>query len=531
MIAILNIIGLRSSGGVIPLSTLFGSSTVAWIDDSNPYTMFKESGLTGIGLTEGSLDNDTIGQIYDSGPNVLMLYALSDAGRPLLKSDGTRSSYLEFDGASKVMRFSPSSRLFAGFLSGFASGSGIQPTFTIAFKIKKSVDGVAMVIMDNNDASASGSGFSVQINASNQVELRFNSINASFPVSSIAYTSTKTIVAADGWVDVIIEANQQGASTGKITIGNTEETFAVNGGAGSALVSPEVTIGRRATTADRYLNGGLSQLLVLNRIMTTIEKNLYKSYNPIRGIRTFTTLESRYDFNDLSRGWADASKTVAITNGTAIRAWENYVRQNFKSQNASSPNFKDLTTSTTANTWPIWRTADQNSRNVGEWDGVDDNLDFNEKMPATGGRKTIFVVAKNDDATNGSRIVNDSANTYIVFTGSSYSGNAARNGLEYCAIHFQNASESIAIDLKNQGDTWNIIAVRFDKSSIKIWNGLKQSETSVLSSGFIVSDMGQNNLATWWVDGKIGIYETHFGAMADTDVEARIDQLNTLFNI
>jgi hypothetical protein len=516
-----------STGSEPTFSDTFGDDIVVWIDPSNPYTMFKESGLTGIGLTEANTNNDTVGQLYDSGPNVLMLYALSDAGRPLLKSDSTINSYLEFDGSAKVMRFSPSSRLFAGFLSGFTSGAGIQPVFTCAFKIKKAADGVAMVIMDNNDGSATASGFSVQINSSNRIELRFNSINTPFPVSSIAHTTTATITTSDGWCSVRFEANQQGASTGKIVISKengTEvtETFSVNGGAGSATVSPELTIGRRATTADRFFNGGLTQFLVINRLMTDSEWTLYKAYNPQRVTREFLTLESRYDFNDTARGWADAAKTTPITTSTAIRAWENYVRQNFRSQNANSPNFKDLTTSSTLNTWPIKR-ADG-----AEWDGSDDNLDFNEKMAGMGGRKTIFLYAKNDDQTNGSRFVNDSANTYIVFTGNNYSGNADRNGVPYCAVHLAGVSDDLAIDLENASDQYNVIALVISRSSITLYNGLGETDSRTLTSGYIISDMGLVTVSQWWLDGTVKLFEQYYGAMTQAQVLARIAEIKAL---
>lgn len=525
------ILGLSST--VVTWSPRYFSDAemVVWVDPSNTYTMFQQSTLTGIGLTVSDDNAEKVGQIYDSGPNALMLYALSDAGRPALASDGSMNSYLDFDGSTSVMRFSPSSKLFAGFLSGFTSGSGIQPVFTIAFKIKKDTDGTIMSIMDNNDHSTTGSGFNIYLDASNHVVLRFNSINTPFPVSSIAYTTTEDITVAEGWTNVIIEANQQGTGTGKIIIDGVEETFNVNGGAGSATVSPELTIGRRATTADRYFDGGITQILVINRVLTSDEIDYYEAYNPARTSTTFTKLEAKYDFNDTSRGYADASKTTPITNTVAARAWENSVRQNFKSQNTNSPNFKDQTTSATSNTWPIFQTSVQNGKNALQFDGVNDNLDFNEKFPGYGGRHTIVFIGRNVDSSFGSRWVNDAANNYFVYTGSNYPGNDDRNGNEYCAVHMQGMAETVAVDLANQGDAWNIVVIRFDLSSVTVWNGDKVSETATLTTGSTYSDMGQNALSDWWAQGWIGLFEDYQGAMTTRDIEDLIDERNAEYGL
>lgn len=251
----------------------------------------------------------------------------------------------------------------------------------------------------------------------------------------------------------------------------------------------------------------------LREILETYQNAVYQT------IAASDTYLADYDFNDNAYLWKDAGKTVHPTDGEVIRAVAN-----------KNGTWGDLTAASDI-VAPLYQTAIVNSLNAAEWDGSDDNFDF-EDSKTLGDTGCIFAVVKNDDAVNGSHII--SGGSYMVITGSTYSSNPGSG--PYFTTHFSGgASASANVTLKDQTDGWNVIALRKNGDDTwSLWNGSYQKTTGTNTNDLIIIDMGLPYIgpgADWHMDGYIGRLIFTTGFMTDADVEAKIAELNTLYGL
>jgi hypothetical protein len=400
-------------------------------------------------------------------------------------------------------------------------------------------DGVTQAIMSNTDLTTDA-GFQILRNNANVIIIRAGDGD---PVSggadlSWTYTSTSTVVAADGWRGIIGSVNGTGTSGRFLLINSAgtvleDNTFTV--ATGTTVNAQTLTyLGARADVAgspDLFCNCDISSVIVENFPVTDNLIEQFKNHNPVRSSEEFTPiLQSQMDMNVASYIFNDAAGTVPSANGDDARVIRNNVIGNFN----TTPTFGALRRNASAassGASPKFRTNILNGRSAIEFDGTDDLMTFlNLLFEEAGGKWTFFIVAENQDNANGSHWMR--GENYIARTGASYIGGLTSS---YDVLHPDNVGENIGLTTKNNtSDGPKVTAIRRDGTAFKMWNGNKVSTTSTITSQFSVVDMGLAHTAvgaTWNFDGYLFIFKKYNGVMTDAQVEAEIDRLNSEYGL
>lgn len=496
------------------LVTYYGDDLVYFLDPANLNTMFKENATNSTPVTHVSADADAIGLIYDRGYHGFYATAESDATRPTLGSDATQLSYINFT-------LSPASRFriinTASYLRTFhLAGS----TWTIATRIKmgSSTDGVANVLLASHTGTTANFGLRLVRGSDNKVSIWI--VYGSAGNSRVNYNSTKTIIEADGWVDLIVYAN---GTSGTMIIGSTTESFSLTAAGSSSNATSDMYVGS-TTFGAANLKGGMGYLIILNRIPTADEITNLKSYNPSRNSSNWVVNTTEYNFNNSARGWADLAKTTPITNGVAVRVWEPEIASIF------GPLNRDLT-SASAGTSPIWNTSLQNGKAGLTYDGVNDNLGFSSALfNERGGTGVLTVIAKNTRANLGSHFL--SGSNYLVGTGSTYPSGVLGVGNTYFTVHPAGGSGGIGPNLfKNLVESTNIMIARRNGSDWAEWTGRKVKTTISDPNLFIANNSGTEFIVGWQLQGNVFKIKLESGIKTDTEIEAYIDLENTAYGM
>jgi hypothetical protein len=491
-------------------------------------TMLQEGGgADGVPLTAVAADDDPVGTLYDTSVNAMILRSEVSGAQPLLDSDAEVDSFLTFDGTNDKLVVLSSIGLCNPMWS-------TNPVFCIRIKIKFSGgDGVTQRIASSDDGLATNTGLNIVKGASNTIIARVP--YSSSPNFVWTVTSTTTFTAASGWRYITISGNGVGAATGRFVVQELDgtsledKTFAIAGTGITANSTSNLTIGSvSGATPAGFLTGSIAEFKIWNTAVNDIILNAVD--NPARKTTRFAPLlQYQYDMNDTTFIFSDAGGTTPVVADNAVRVIKNNKLGIF----GHAANSRRNLSSTASASSPLWKSAAINSRGAILFDGTDDNLDFlNTFMEEQGGRNTLFLVAQNLDATNGSHILNGT--DYVVITGSNYAGAPAEFTNPYMVVH--NAfPDSIGINSKGSGvDGVKLIAYRRDGQDLSMWNGSKTKATDTSTARFIITDMGDYNSgpgANWRMHGYVCYLLKYNGVMTDAEVEAKIDELNTLFAI
>lgn len=486
-----------------------------------------------VALTDVANDGDAVGLVYDLTVNGMIIRQDTAANRPILGSDGTRNSYLTFDGTNDNLPIRSSLSFFNTFWESVPRG-----TILIWFRMNGG-DGVTQAIMSNTDYSvtANDAGFQILRNNSNVIIARA-ATDQSGTGFRWTYTSTATVVAADGWRGMIVSINGTDASAGRFILMNSagtileDQTFTVS--AGSTINAQTITyIGARAdaTTPDLFLNGDISAIIVENFPVSDSLIDQFRNYNPPKDSSEFTPiLQSLIDINNSAYVFSDAAGTTPVVANDPVRIIRNNIIGNFN----TTPTFGALRrnrSSASSGASPIYRTNVLNGFPAIEFDGSDDLFTFlNPLFEEQGGKWTFFIVAENQDNTFGSHLMR--GENYMVITGASYVGGLTS---PYLAFHPDNVGESGGVEGKNTGSNGpKLFAMRRNGSAFACWNGNKTKTTSTITSLFTIVDQGLAHAVTgsdWNFDGYLFYEAKYNGVMTDAEVEAEIDRLNARFGI
>lgn len=357
--------------------------------------------------------------------------------------------------------------------------------FTIMITVKPdTVAGLAWIINKNDGDNNNNAEFSLYRNGANFYfrigsGSNFNTVSDS-GFTAVAGTEYKIIFGHDPVNDVIsIKIDDRTM----ITIAHSIPTIANGDG--------NLYIGRRSDGF--YYDGEISDLYYWNgRYFSEDEQVALAAWSPLYTRAYFDSLiidpddlpsinrYRRLDWSDTAALWQDAAKTTAVSSDTdPIRVIED------------SWNSHDWTAPSDA-ARPTWQEAELNGLGVGEWNGSNSQMDFDEVWPISGDF-TAWIVVKNLDATYGSHIL--APDHYVVITGSSYSGS------ERVVLHFDQPSvTAISALLVNTSDDWNIIELRLESGTYTIGVNGGDEQSFADPNGIAFSRAGQqgDNGADWW---------------------------------
>jgi hypothetical protein len=459
-----------------------------WVPTAYTDSLWQENSYNSVVLTRATADNDKVGHMDDPSPSAHIVRALSQSVRPVLLSDATRKSFLDTATGSAWLVVYNSKRTFNAAHTG-------EP-FTFAFWAKKNADGQYGCFVSNNRGSVTYNGVGIYVNPSNKVEVYLtNNLLGDF------FTSTQSFLVSDGWQLICIKSD---GTTGYLQIGNKpQESFPLtntNNTSGDATF--DLYIGRDSDAPAYAFNGGLSDIVFCNALMSASELDLLKKFNPARTssplarrisnlnlVSDFSHLHSYYDFSDMTTLFQDVNKTVAVaSNNDPIRVAVN---------KASAWTLRDAVATTDANR-PLFKTSVQNGRAAALWDGVDDHLDFTQELWHGTAQSSTYVVFKNYDQTNGSHLLYSSNTVYAVVTGDNYSGNP--NAVAYVSVHCTNGFATSAVSIKD-GAAWHLLEIIRDGRWIQVTLDGVQIENNSVET-FAPYSIGRA-IAGWELDGYV----------------------------
>lgn len=497
--------------------TAFGPDAIFYFDASRTKTMFQEVSTgpasainVGVPLTPSTTDGNLVGFIYDLGPHAMYLTNTGgNTTRPTLSSDGTRHSFLQFDGSTTYLILQNSTIILR------PAHQTATITWEVAVWAKKSVDGTAMTLYTNSDGATNQRGIYLSTTTGNKIIARIGDGDGSLMAN---YTSTAGWAVADSWT--VIRFYRNGATAG-IQIGNNAvETFAVSGGV-TNNASNELRLG--ASSTGNGFNGGIAQVLMLNRLFTADEVTDFKSFNPVRNSANFRVIARKYDFNNASKCFQETTRTTTATNGATIALVDNDVASNF------GPYLLPIQTSTAANE-PTFRTNVSNGLSALEYDGTNDNLSVTN-VPPRGGSCTWYFVVSNDDNTAGSQFADCGYPAYGTLTGNSYDGTSPR-----FAFHTDAGAgtEGDVVGVSATANSINIVAYRIYGQQRTLFNMNGSTDTDVATAKQWAPQnfgLNANGDTAWNHDGYALYYLQVHGYESDSEVQTNIAALKTAYGL
>lgn len=494
-----------------------GVDAIFYFDPSRSESLYEEisasfnaNNAIGVPLNRADTDNDLVGLLYDLSNNAMyMTHTSSSSTRPTLTSDGTRSSYLNFTGSQGLILQNSTVILRP------AHQVSSSTTWEIAIWAKKSVDGTSMTLYTNSDGATNQRGIFLGTTTGNAINARLGDGDGTLMVS---ITSTATWTVVDGWT--VIRFWRNGSTCG-IQIGNnTAQTAAVSGGVTNSA-SGDFRIG--SSSAGNGFNGGIAQLLMLNRLFTAGEVTDFKAFNPSRSNARFRLLARRYDFTDITTQYSDASATVPASVNGQVAAITNDKTSNF------GPYPLSLQQGTSANQG-IHRSNVVNGQSALEFDGSNDFYNvLNSTVRAGSG--TWYFVYINQDTDLNSNIADANYPAYVASTGENY-----LDPSPYVAWHFDvgDVNESVSIaNIPNAG-TITIIALRMYGGTRTIFNYSGESSeitTSDLQWAPVAFGRAANGDASLYHDGYAFIYEFWHGHETNSEVISHMQELGAQFGL
>jgi hypothetical protein len=501
------------------------SNVVFHFNTSKRATMFQEGGgAAGVPLTPVTADGQTVGCIYDISNNAMIARNVISNGLPVLGSDATRNSYLQFDGTNDRLVVQVGT-------SAFSPMNGSNPVYSLMFWVKfNGGDAAFQRVLSTNDGGGTNTGFDVTRDSGNKLIFRVTTSAGTL----YSVTSTTNVNVAAGWIGVVVTVNGAGTNAGTLYLYNSSGTliettqFNTASSSGAAHNSSLYLAGRPAGI--QWFNGCMSNIYMINTVATSTEiANYIASNEPQNDVEFTPVVHTLYDMNDNNFIFSDAGGTTPVTNNDEVR----YIKNNDVS------NFGYLGRGLTggSGTSPVWKTNTANGRATIEYTSGK-NLTFERTFfEELGGKATVFFVVKNTDATFGSHIVSGDnlsvTGDYVVVTGSSYASGSLPN--PYAVLHPNpSGGTAISTELKNPGvDDYKVFAFSRNGENLAAYNGLYEKNTSTSSNPFSASVMGRDNFASsdWDMTGNIAYVKKYSGILTDAQIRYIIWQLNLMFNL
>ncbi len=486
-------------------------------DPSNTQTLWTRNNNSEAQLEHSLLNGDVVGSVYDISPRSMFFGPASDARRPLLGSDGTRNSFVTFDGTDDNFPITNST-------SAFNFVHKTNPTWSLAAWVKMDQDGTNRQIIGNNDAGTARVGFSIIRNSINTI-----SISVQYGVGGqnmVSFATTYTLNVAAGWKLIVINVNGSGTGKGSITIADassviTAETFNVGVTGTNNNASNACFIGSNFTPAN-YFRGSIGYLELRDRLITADEITILRAYNPARRSVNFRRLHYFIDFNDSTTIFQNLAGTTPITDGAEIQ------RVNSKTDSDLNRYWQYASVAGEATAGkPVWEQALVNGLSVGEWNGdtvdaVYDNLAF-VSPPERGGARIEFIIAKNRRAGSGSHLLSNGPG-YFVWTGEDYGQNDdLNNGHGYSIVH--TGDDGPLAPIPRIPEDWNAMMNRKDAEKLEtLTEDLYKGTANNQNNG---NDSGWTNIGyswktgglgpPWHMDGFWGVYKSFRGYATDRE--------------
>lgn len=511
------------------VNQLIGPNTAFHLATHHLKSMMVEGDIP---VTDVAANGDAVGTIYEQSVNGLILRNSTANQRPLLGSDGTRTSYLTWDGSNDLQVILSSLSFFNTFWQTVPKG-----TILIWFKMNGG-NGTTQYILNSSGTLTTQPGIQVFRTNTNKILARAGDGTIRWTV-----TSTADVTTAEGWVGMIISVNgvgSGGSAAGRFILMDSagsifeDKTFDV--AAGTAINAFTIMwIGARSDSS-LFLNGSISTIIVENFPISDNVIDQFKNYNPARTSAEFTPIvQYLFDMNNNAFIFNNTAGTVQAADNDPVRVIRSNIVGNLNIINDFGALRRNLSNLISSGTSPTFQTNVINGRSAILFDGTDDNLDFlNTCFEELGGKWTFFMVAENQDTTFGSHFLK--GNNYVVLTGSGYAGeNPPTTVNPYCVVHPNPAGTQIHTNTIDPGvDGPKVVAFRRNGSALAGWNGDKVKTTSTSSSLFSVSDMGEFHSgvgADWWAHGYMIYFKKYNGVLTDAEVEAEIDRLNAEYGL
>lgn len=405
-----------------------------------------------------------------------------------------------------------------GFSNYFKPLHAVSPSWSIFFiwRFDSGSDGVVKTMFSNAGATSNDAGIHVRKTTGDKIQILLGKKSAGNFV--ITYTTTQTINEASGIFWGVININGAGTGTGSITLKTTSgvdvaETFNVAAGAD---VTSSAGLAFAVSSAQSF-----GPFRILPRVATADEITAWKNYTPTRHTTEFLIKSRELDFTDDTKIFSDASGTVQITDGGNIR----YVKDKCPSPFGLIPHY----TSAADASAPLWR--DNSGDSYAEFDGAK-NLDLVGRItPEGSGKFTLFIVAQNDDDTDGSRYLSASTgvNVYMAQTGLNYVDAAFDN--PYFIIH-PNSGFATSIGPLTAQSGINFYCFKRSGDLCKVINSTDAAftEDTDVNTALFHKCGGAENLE-WWIEGRVYRIIKYSGEMSDARALAIRDALKTKYGI
>jgi hypothetical protein len=511
------------------VNQLIGPNTAINLATHHLKSMMVEGDIP---VTDVANNGDAVGTIYEQSVNGLILRNSTANQRPILGSDGTRTSYLTFDGTNDVQFILSSLSFFNTFWQTVPKGC-----ILIWFKMNGG-DGATQYILNNMGTVTTNPGIQLFRTNTNKILTRGGDGTLRWTV-----TSTADVIASTGWVGMIISLNGVGSGVSAagrfILIDSTltifeDKTFDI--AAGTVVNANSIMwIGAR-NDSTLFLNGSISTIIVENFPVSDSLIDQFKNYNPARVTTEFAPIvQYLFDMNNNAFIFNNTAGTVQAADNDPVRVIRSNIVGNLNTINDFGALRRNVSNLVSSGTSPTFQTNVINGKSCIQFDGTDDNLDFlNSLFEELGGKWTFFLVARNDDTTFGSHFLK--GNNYVVLTGSGYAGeNPPTTVNPYAVVHPNPAGTQIHTNTKGAGvDDFKVMAFRRNGSALAGWNGNKVKTTSTSSSLFSIQDMGEPLASVgpdWYAHGYVAYLKKANGVMTDAQVEAEIDRLNSEYGL
>lgn len=241
-------------------------------------------------------------------------------------------------------------------------------------------------------------------------------------------------------------------------------------------------------------------------------------YAAIRPANYMADLLADFDMTDTNTLWADSGKTTNAANGGTV-----------------------LKVSPKTGTWgdlvaasgdeALREDAAINSLSALRFDGITDNYGLPAAIISG---YTIFIVARNLDATNGSHLFKGASGAnYMPVTGDNYAGNSSYGGSEYFTIHLSNGTvpSGMGLKVKTNGDQFNILVFANTGSNYIQVNGFYVESSGTSAAGHNYDKMGDEHISGWQLDGYVAQAIFYDDRLSDRAIEDKMFELASKFNL
>lgn len=472
------------------------------LEPANLYTLAQESPAQ-TSITPVTADGQNVGIIIDLGKGHPVTCASST--RPTLTSHANFSTFIT-QGAA-VQSF------FLNSVNYLRFHQDTSPVYSIQFiwKFETGSDGVLKRMFFTSSLSGttlSDAGLMVRKTAGNKLQVVCRKkVNGQVVFD---HTTTTDFNVAAGVIRCTVNIDGTGTNTGVIHIKNdngvdTSETF--NIGTGNN-VTPDRT--NMPFLSDTFQSMGA--LRVRDRICTPTEISDWKTYNPARHSTAFLIKHRDIDFRDTNYVFSDAAGTTPVTEGGNIRFADNRV--------VSPWGVYGQATSAADATAPAWR--NNSGASYAEYASGDDLVYEGQLTAEGGGKYTVFIVASNNDATDGSHILSGASgsNVYMVQTGASYPDGP------YMVIH-PNSGFTTAIGTIPANAGTNIYAFIRDMEACTLINKAGTIVTDSDEHMWVIQGSGisGNSSSTWNLDGRLYRVIKYSGVLSSARVNEIMAEL------